>query len=69
MPKPARGSQEPPKGKDQIEVNEIKAQVAPTGPIHVVALRQGFFNNCRISVGDKFTLDNEKQFADWMQKI
>lgn len=38
--------------------------------IHVVATRVGFFKQRRIKVGDKFTLDNAKQFSEsWMKKI
>ena len=46
------------------------AEVVASGPIHVVALRAGFFKCRRLNPGDKFTISDESQFSkNWMQKI
>ena len=57
--------------KKAIEPEAVKSEEkkAPK-KIAVVAIEPGWFDNSRKKAGDKFFIDNEKQFSSvWMEKI
>lgn len=50
------------------KASEIKKD-AVKKPIRVQAIRQGMWKRMRMSPGDIFTIDEEKQLGSWMKKI
>lgn len=62
-----KAMQPPVVGKDAVKKDDKKVV---DKPINVVATAKGFYNNERLSSGDKFVIKGESHFSEnWMKKI